>query len=349
MSRRRTASTLVLALIALACADGCSASGRARDVAGDRRQRGASRDAAALDNADDGGVPEPPRVVAKPTLIGKQPRVFTKASTRVLAQDAVNLYYGDTEDDGVYSMPKAGGNAVKIARHAPVAGAIALEADTVTWIASPGDAVLRASLRGGQPVTLRDHGIFSDVATDGSDVYITEAIGAGGALLKVTGNGPAARVATFDGAPRVVMADATHTYIVTPTKVLRIAHAKPEVETIGTGSGFTFAEMDDAFVYIVAEDRRAGVIVKVAKAGGPLSTIAQNVRNAPLEVAGNDLYFFDANRSQLLVAPTSGGEARLVAEHDGLGAPSAIEADATTLYVATGSHESAVILAIDRK
>jgi len=45
-------------------------------------------------------------------------------------------------------------------------------------------------------------------------------VGAGGALWRVSGTTPS-RVAAFDGAPRAVMVDATHAYIITPTKILR--------------------------------------------------------------------------------------------------------------------------------
>jgi len=335
--------------LAIALAGACKPNVRPRDLAGDRATRRLEATTAATDaGSGPDGVPEAPAPSAQAATIGKKARVFTRATTRALALDALNVYYGDSEDDGIYTMPKAGGTAVRIARHAPVAGAIALESDAVTWIGSPGDAVLKASLRGGQPTTLRDKGIFSDVAAAGGDVFITEAIGAGGALLRVS-NGVTSKLTSFDGAPRAVMADATHTYVVTPTKILRTLHAKGELETIATGVGFTYTEIDEGFVYVIGQSAGLTVVARVAKNGGPLTPVALNVRSAPLRVVGGELLFFDALRPRLLSAPAAGGEPHIVYEDEALTAASALDADATTIYVATGANESGVISAIDRR
>jgi hypothetical protein len=337
-----------LALAALAVAlgtAGCSAGGRARDVAGAHRTGVGTPTEAGVENV----VPEAPRQLAQPVAIGKKPRVFVQASSRALALDAKNLYYGDNEDDGVFSIPKAGGSPVRLARHAPVAGALALDGDYLTWIASPGDVVLRISTSGGgQPTTLRDRGIFSDVASVSGEVFIAEAVAAGGALLRVTGP-TAARLVSFEGSPRVVMADATHAYVTTPTKVFRTPHVKGELETIATGVAFGSAEADDAFVYIVTEQDKARVVVRFQKTGGPMTVVARDVRDAPIEIIGDELLYFDATKPQLRATHSSGGPARIVAESEAFSVVTAIEADATTVYVATGSRESAAILAVDRQ
>ena len=296
-------------------------------------------------------VPEPPPVAVQPTVNAKKPRLVAHASTRALAVDATHIYYGDSEDDGIYAMPKTGGEAVRLARHAPVAGAIALDADSITWIASPGDAVLKIALHGGgQPTTLRDRGIFSDVTTVGGDVFVVEAVGAGGSLWRVTGTTPTpSRIAAFDGPPRAVMADATHAYVITPTKILRTPYPKGELETIATGTAFGSGEMDDAFVYVVAAVDKSRVVAKVAKTGGPLTALVTGVRDAPIEVHGDEILYFDAMRPALRAVPKTGGTSRLVVEDETLSGATAIEADGPTIYVATGSRETGAILAIDGK
>lgn len=325
----------------------CSSGGRARDVAGERRRRGDMD--ASVEGGADNAFPEAPRELAHPVAIGRRPRVFVQASSRALAVDATNLYYGNNEDDGVFSIPKAGGTPVRLARHAPVAGALALDGDSITWIASPGDVVLRISTSGGgQPTTLRDRGIFSDVASEKGDVFIAEAIGAGGALLRVTGP-TAARLVSFEGSPRVLLVDATHAYVTTPTKVYRTPHTKGELETIATGIAFGSAEADEGFVYIVTEQDKARVVVRFPKTGGPMTVLARDVRDAPIEIIGDELLYFDASKPQLRAMRTSGGPSRVVAEDEAFSVVSAIEADANTVYVATGSRESAAILAVDRK
>ena len=336
---------VLLPLLAGACSSGAT---RPRDIAGDRRPRRDDADGSA-DGGASGMVPEPPPVAVQPTVNANKPRLVARASTRALAVDATNIYYGDSEDDGIYAMPKAGGEAVRLARHAPVAGAMALDTDSITWIGSPGDAVYRIALRGGvQPTTLRDRGIFSDVATVKGDVFIVEAMGAGGALLRVAG-GASTRLAAIDGPPRTVMADATHAYVITPTKILRTPYPKGELETIATGTAFGSAEMDDAYIYVIAAVDHSRVVARFAKTGGPMTPLATGVRDGPLEVAGDDIVFFDAMRPQLRAVPKAGGATKVIVEDESLSGATAIEADGPTIYVATGSRETGTILAVERK
>jgi hypothetical protein len=338
LARASVALLLVSAL-------GCSAGARARDVAGDRKLHRGEQEAGTSPTAT---VPEAPPAAPPAAADGTKTRLIARASARALAVDATTLYYGDSEDDAVYAAPKGGGEPVRLARHAPVAGAIALDAESVVWIASPGDAVLKLPLQGGaQPTVLRDRGIFSDVAVANGDVFITEALGAGGALIRVAGP-TASRLAAFDGAPRAVMADATHAYVITPTKVMRTPQARGDLETLATGAGFTNPQMDDAFVYLLTDLAGVRVIARVPKAGGPLAPVARDVRDAPFEVTGGEVLYFDAVRPQLRAVSTSGGRFRVVLEDETFGAASSLVADATTVYVATGSRESGTVVAVKR-
>lgn len=349
MSRsRRLVVPIVAAAIAVASAmlGGCG-TGRARDVAGDRRPKGHDVDASAAGSI--ATVPEAPQPSAQLAVPGSKARTIVRASARALAIDATNLYYGDSEEDAIYSLAKAGGEPVRLARHAPVVGAIAVDDKSIVWIASPGDAVLELPLRGGaQPTTLRDRGIFSDVAVANGEVFITEALGAGGALTRVTG-ATAARLASFDGAPRAALADASHAYVITPTKIFRTPHARGELEAIATGTAFANPQIDDAFIYVLTEIARVRVIARIPKAGGTVTAIARDVRDAPFELAGGEILFLDAVRPQVRAVRASGGDARVVVEDEVLSVASSIVADPTTIYVATGSRESGAIVAIDRR
>jgi hypothetical protein len=332
---------------ALPVGSACSGGPRPRDVAGDRRPRREQDAAADADAA--GEVPAPPPAIVQPAANGKRPKVVARATARALAIDASNIYFGNSDDDGIYALSKKGGEPVRLARRAPVAGAIAVDGDSISWIASPGDAVLRLSLRdGGQPTTLRDRGIFSDVATAGGDVFITEANGAGGALLRVTG-ATASRLVSFDGAPRAVLADATHAFVVTPTRILRTPHEKGAAETIATGNAFAYPQTDEAFVYVVTDLAGVHVVARVPKAGGPMTTLARDVRDAPIEVEGADVLFLDAMRPQLRSVPKAGGDVRLVLEDEAFASVAALVADAATVYVASGARETGVIVAVERR
>ncbi len=343
---RAVLAAIVVSSMLLAAA--CSSGTRARDVAGDRRTHQSDPDASTEGGAAN-TVPEPPPASIQPAVNRKKPRPFVRASARALAIDATSIYYGDSEDDAIYAIPKKNGNTVRLARHAPVAGAIAVDADSIMWIASPGDAVLKLPLHGGgQPTTLRDRGIFSDVATATGEVFITEALGAGGALLRVTG-ATASRLVSFEGAPRAVVADATHAYVITPTKIFRTPHVKGELETIATGQAFANPQIDDAFIYVVGEVDRVHVVLRVPKAGGPVTTLARDVRDAPIEIEGGEILFFDAQRPQVRGVRSTGGDVRVVVEDDILSGATAIVADPTTVFVATGARESGLIVAIDRR
>jgi hypothetical protein len=340
--RSDTAGALVATALAVTFGPACSGNGRARDVAGERRP-------GPRDTGPSGGttVPEAPRSELTSARTDR-PRVIARATARALAVDAWRIYYGNSDDDGVYSVAKTGGQPLRIARHAPVSGALALDGTSITWIASPGDAVLRAPITGGvQPTTLRDRGIFASVATVGDDTFITEAIGAGGALIRVTG-ATASRLAAFDGPPRAVLADETHAFVVTPTTIYKTPHQRGELEPVATGSRFNHAVSDETFLYVLAEIDKARAVVRFPKAGGPMTVIARDVRDAPIDVEGSEVFFFDAVKPQVRRVPASGGESRVVVEDEGLAVVSAIDVDATTIYVAQGSHESGAIVGIPR-
>jgi len=351
--RARFAALVVVALVTLACSGGR----RTRDVAGDRERRGRADEPDAAASASS-GVAEVPRVLAEPMVAGKQARVFTDASARALAIDATNVYYGDAETDGIYAKAKTGGGeAVRLARRAPVAGAIALDSESITWIASPGDAVLKLPLKGvypagyqeaRQPTTLRERGIFSDVTSVSGDIFITEVVGAGGVLLRVTGP-TAARLATFDGSPRAVVADSTHAYIFTSTRVLRTPHVKGEVETLATGTGFAHPQIDAGFLYFVAEIDKVRVVARLPKSGGAITTLARDVRDVPIEYEGGEIMFLDAARAQLRAVRTTGGPVRAIADNESFATATSIVADPTTVYIATGTQQSGSILAVDRR
>jgi len=344
MAVRSSFALLVVLVAALPL--GCRSGGRPRDAAGERRVRGQQGDAGAEAVND---VPEAPRAEPQAPVAAKKARLFTRASARALAIDGTNIYYGDSENDAIYAAAKAGGEPVRLARHAPVAGAIAVDADSIIWIASPGDAVLKLPLTGGvQPTTLRDRGIFSDVALADGDAFITEALGGGGALIRVTG-ATAARLAAFDGPPRAVMADKSFAYVLTPTKVYRTPHERGDLETLATGEGFAHPQMDDAFVYVSCDVAKVRVIARIPKAGGPLIAIARDVRDTPFEVSGGEVLYLDAVRPQVRVVSVAGGDVRIVLEDEVLSSATSLVADDRTIYAATGSRESGAIVAIDRR
>lgn len=315
---------------------GCSA--RPRDVAGTRR------------TVEDGGahaVPEPPPapVVEKPRL--PKPKVIARATSRVLAVDDTNLYFGNQEDDGVFAQSKnAAGDPVRLARRAPVAGALAIDGEWLAWIASPGDAVLRLTLMGAGATTLRDRGIFSDVASEGGEVFATEVVAGGGVLFKLTGS-TSTRLATFESPPRAVVVDSTHVYVQLGRGLVRTSRNKGGVvETLFEGGGVESPQLDATHVVFVVRNEQSAHVVRVPKAGGAPVPVANDVR-APIEVAGKDqLLYFDGQKPQLRQVALTGGPPTILAEDELLARPTAVVADETHAFVAV---EDGVIVSVARK
>jgi hypothetical protein len=324
-------------------------------------------------------VAPPPRTTARPTVGGAKPRILAKSTSRALSVDAERVYYGDGFEDTLVAVRKEGGDPVRLARRAPVAGALALDGDALAWIAAPGDIVLRVPLRAvandggadagttvapGAVLPLREHGLFADVAANGGEIYVAEAQGTGGALTRIIGAGDvdpdagarmknalrSTKLATLDAAPRAIVVDATHCYVVTALKVVRTPRMSGALETITIGTDFDSPVLDGDYVYVVAGTGTAGAhdIVRVKKTGSATDTIVKDVRAAPIAIDRGEIFWFDPQRSRLMSLSLAGGTPRIVAQDDALSRPNAIATDADNVYVATGEREDGLVLAIAR-
>lgn len=333
---RLAAISICVALAAVAACVG----GRPRDVSGHPRATGT------VDGGALAKIPEPPPAPPPPKPASQRPRVIARAVSRVLALGPKDVYYGDQAEDGLFTIPKQGGEPVRLARRAPVAGTLTLEGDTLTWIASPGDAVLSISARGGAVTTVREKGIFSDVTSDHGELFVSEVVAGGGALLKIAG-GAATRLASFDAPPRALVADDARVYVVTATKLLAVPRARGEVVTLATGDGFDFPEIDATSIYLLAAAQGgARVVLRVPKEGGAPTVLATGVRQAPLEIAGPEIFFFDVDKPQIRGVPIGGGAVRVVADDETLTRPNQMEADDREIYVAT---EDGLVVAVPRR
>src|SRR5688500_17881343 len=98
------------------------------------------------------------RSVATPVPTGVKPRTIARAYAVALVTTKTHVYFGDADDDSLLAVPKAGAREpTRIARRAPVAAALVADAKALTWIASPGDTVVRLPLEGApSPTTIRE-------------------------------------------------------------------------------------------------------------------------------------------------------------------------------------------------
>lgn len=352
----------IAASVLLLVDSGCDKSGP-RDV-GNLHKRseftGAGTGSAKRPDAGEGTSRDGGVSLATPAVSGKKPSELAHANTRAIVTSRSHIYFGDAEDDALFALPKSSTDHTRIARRAPMPGALSYDevSQTLAWIANPGDTVLRMSTTNahGAASTVRDRGLFTDVAvaTNG-DVFITEAQDGSAVVTRVTGN-TAARVATLDGLPRGVVVDAAHVYVATTTRLVQTSRVRGEVIELAKGSSFSNPQLDgsDVLATTTPEGQAAThrrIILRVRKKTGlsgtaqtVIDTIASNVRDAPMTVYKGTAYWFDADRpallSRALNEPASAASVT-VSEDPIFDRPNALAVDDDGIYIATGYGESA--------
>jgi hypothetical protein len=278
---------------------------------------------------------------------GQKPHVIAHAHSLAIATTKKNVYFGDVDDDRIFVVAKTvGAQPERLAQRTPVSGALVAEETSLTWIASPGDAVLRMPLPASSPpVTIREREIFTGVAARGGDVFLVGAATGGGALTRVTGP-TAARLASFDAVPRAVFADATNVFVVTPTSVLRTPHQRGPVTTLANGEGIGASAADDACVYVTVKHGSSRAIMRVPKYGGAaiMTSSIEGARDAPIAVRRGEVFFFDAERPVLRALAIDGKAARIVSEDPVFERVNALTVDEDGAWIATGEEaEGAVV------
>lgn len=323
----------------------------ARDVRG--QGRWAEPTSARL-TTDAGSTPH--HVSAVPAIAGARPQTLARTNSRAIAVDAAHVYFGSDSDDALFVIDKLvreNAEPKRLARHAPIHGALSYDAHdtTLAWIGSPGDAVFRVSAAGGAPSTVRDRGIFTDVVSSGGDVFITEAQGSGGVLTRVTGP-TAARLASIEGTPHGIVVDGDQVFVATSSRLAATSRTRGSVKEIARGAGFESPQFDDGWVFATMVDpkqSRTRTLVRVAKTGGPLETLATGVRDAPIAVSQGVVYWFDAESGKLLAADARGttpATARLVSLDPVFEHVRALAVDDDGAFIAAGTGEDARIVVV---
>jgi hypothetical protein len=230
----------------------------------------------------------------------------------------------------------------------PVTSALVVDANALTWIASPGDSVLRLPLGStASPTVIREREIFTDVAAEGGDVFLVGAASGGGALTRITG-ATAARLASFDIVPRAVMVDATNVFVVTAKNVLRTPRRRGEVTTLATGTGFGASASDDACIYVTTKQGGSRAILRVPKYGGAMTALSaiDGVRDAPIAVRKGEVFYFDESRPALRAHGIDSGATRVVSEDPIFERVNALVVDDDGAWIATGEASSGAIVRV---
>lgn len=357
-------SAAVLAVMALGSAPACHKRGP-KDV-GNQNPR-SEFEGAGTGHGADASIPlasSNGRVIASPTKGGRLPREIAKASARAITTSPTHVYFGNAEDDMIYRLAKAGTESVRIARRAPMPGAIAVDATSdepaLYWIGSPGDAILRAAIKGetAPPMTtVREGSVFANLVAPNGDLLWTEIHGGGGAIMRGASRAqPPVKLTSFEGAPRGIVCDETRVFLATGTRLLTTSRSRAgePLTILATGSAFSSPCVDDTWLYATATDPRGGrgrVIGRVKKDGSGTNTfevIATNVRDAPIAVRDGEVYWFDAERPVLFACSVKDPSAstRFVSEDPLLDQVYALAIDDDGAFLAVGYGEGGRILRV---
>ena len=278
---------------------------------------------------------------------GPEVTKLAKASSRAIALDADNVYFGSSDDDTMMMVPKKGGPSVRLARRAPVVGGLARDGDLLGWIATPGDVVLKMPSKGAVPLTVRDHGIFVDIAASGGEWFIAEVVPGGGAVTRIV-NGGSSRIASLDVAPRALVVDGADIFVALPSKIVRYARGKTETVTVVSGTSIEAPFVTAQFMYFTQLVDNERVIARVARTGGEATTMVKRVAGAPFVVDKGEIFYFEGRRAEVRALAEAGGQPRTLATDDSFTRPNAIAVDEKSVYVAAGEREDGTITSFAR-
>lgn len=168
----------------------------------------------------------------------------------------------------------------------------------------------------------------SGLAIDDQNLYS----GAGGNLWSLPKTGaPGAVVWTGEGVIRRMVLDGPHVYFtnetVTETAVWRVPRTGGAAERLAMGlDGANELTIDGAFVYWTEGGQRPdwhGRVSRVAKAGGPVQVLVNDVRGTGVVVDGHDVYYLVGDTfvgpGRLMKTSVEGGPSTPVREGDAAG------------------------------
>jgi hypothetical protein len=275
-------------------------------------------------------APRPPGTTTTTGSAVASRRVLAESGTPALAIDGARVYYGSAAEDSLLARPKKGGNPTVVGQPAPVA--ISAGDGALAWIGHPGDTVLRVTRVGDAPTKIGDGGIFTAIAVNRGDVFVTEAADEHGLLKKLTGVN-AGLVAELDAAPRSLAVDDDSLFVLSASTVSVIPRAGGKPRSLGTARDLAHAALDREFVYATAALGTSRAVMRVAKHGGDLTAVQLGVRNAPFAIFEGNLYYLDATEPAIRRVSSSGGSSTVVASDVALAQVNALAVDASGIYV----------------
>ena len=221
-----------------------------------------------------------------------------------LAVDSASVYWTDAAGD-VMKSPLCGGGSVVLGSGQGTLTGIAVDGESVYWGGSAG--VSKVALDGGTPQLLAPGTQVSAIALDATNVYWTDAASGAAGLVEsvpVTG-GAVSTLAELSGYPSPVIA------------------------------------VDATSVYWIARDEG---LVRIAKTGGPIVTLAPSIPLGPIAVDATQVYWQGDGADLFSVMSESkagGTPGRLAGDQDGV---TRFAVDDTDVYWMIGTGTGTIVL-----
>jgi len=269
----------------------------------------------------------------KPGACQPTPLVSGLLSPRGIAQDATSIYFTNFNADTVMKVAKAGGPpAIIVPRRFPSEQpyGIAVAASRVFWAAYFRSYIASVGLDGEGLIMLVPNGAgyATDVLADEASVYW---VMPGGVAKVSREGGPVSGV--VKGHPNGIALDPRNLYW---TRSSASGGAIMKADLDG-GNAIELAmnlvspgavALDDANVYAI--DDGGGSVVKVSKAGGPVTTLATGQAARTLAVDASGVYWTDGAGGSVRRVGLEGGPVSMLAS--GQKMPTRLVVDACHLY-----------------
>ncbi len=285
----------------------------------------------------------PPLRIEEPPPLEER-RVIARVRTAALATDIDRIYFGDVARDELDAAPKAGGERSRVGIGAPLEIAVG---ERVDWIGAPGNVVM--TMRPGEPsrVLLRTRGVFTDVASDGPDVFVTDAMQESGVLTRIT-NTKATRLARFDARPVELALDAMNAYVLFDSKVVAVPRTGGEPRTVFEGEALRGLDVSGGGVFTTAMVGPSRALIRQDVRGGRAVVLQHAVREGPFAVFAGQVYYLEAEEPTIRRVATNGGASGIVARAPELARVSKLLVDGSGIYLVTEDERGPLVLGLPR-